>query len=126
MKISTAAICAIMLFAGAHGSVNAKAPKADNTAQNRGATERNAVTAEKQKSDKDQITVLSEIRRYIVGDPGLSMDAKNVKILYSKGLVTLRGPVDSVDEKATVERLTKQCNAVGHVKNLLTVANKPH
>lgn len=126
MKLSTPLICAIMLFAGANASVNAEAPKADNTAQNRGATEKNAVTAEKQKSDKDQVTVLAEIRRYIVGEPGLSMDAKNVKILYSKGLVTLRGPVDSADEKATVERLTKQCDAVGHVKNLLTVANKPH
>ena len=126
MKLSIAVIGAIILVAGANVSVKAEGPKADNTAQNRGATEKNAVTAEKQKSDKDQVTVLAEIRRNIVGAAGLSMDAKNVKILYSKGLVTIRGPVDSVDEKATVERLVKQCDAVGHVKNLLTIANKPH
>ena len=69
-------------------SVLAQAPKADNTAQNKGATKKNAVTAEKQRSDKDQITVLAEIRRKLVAEPGLSMDAKNAKILYSHGLVT--------------------------------------
>ncbi len=126
MKLSRAIIGAVILLSGATVSAQAEGPKADNTAQNRGATEKNAVTAEKQKSNKDQVNVLAEIRRNIVNAPGLSMDAKNVKILYSKGLVTIRGPVDSADEKATVEDLVKKCDAVGHVKNLLTIANKPH
>jgi osmotically-inducible protein OsmY len=125
MKVKTALLCAYLLVSGTN-VVLAAGPKADNTAQNKGATEKNAVTAEKQKSGKDQVTVLAEIRKSIVAESGLSMDAKNVKILYSKGHVTLRGPVDSADEKATVERLAKQCDAVSSVKNLLTVANKPH
>ena len=119
--------CAVVLTSLSSGfGALAKAPKADNTAQNRGATQKNAVTAEKQKSDKDQITVLAEIRRKLVAEPGLSVDAKNVKILYSHGLLTIRGPVDSAEEKSKVEEVVKACNAVGSVKNLLTVAPKSH
>ncbi|MDR3615077.1 MAG: BON domain-containing protein [Candidatus Obscuribacterales bacterium] len=102
----------------------AAAPKADNSAQNKGATEKNAVTAEKQKSPKDQVTVLAEIRKNIVDDSTLSMNAKNVKILYAKGIVTLRGPVESDAEKTAIEADVKKCDAVGSIKNLLTVALK--
>jgi hyperosmotically inducible protein len=102
----------------------AEGPKADNSAQNKGATKKNAVTAEKQKSPKDQVTVLTEIRKNIVDDSTLSMNAKNVKILYSKGIVTLRGPVDSDAEKTAIEADVKKCDAVGSIKNLMTVAPK--
>jgi len=126
MRIITAGCCFFLLLNVAPFVSAQEAPKADNTAQNKGATEKNAVTSEKQKSHKDQVTVLAEIRRSIVAEKGLSMDAKNIKILYSKGLVTLRGPVDSEEEKTTVENLVKRCDAVGSVKNLLTVSAKPH
>jgi len=119
-----ATIAAIIALVALNNAAVASGPKADNSAQNRGATEKNAVTAEKQKSPKDQVTVLAEIRKNIVNDSSLSMNAKNVKILYAKGLVTLRGPVDSDEEKAAVEAAVKKCDAVGSVKNLLTVAKK--
>jgi osmotically-inducible protein OsmY len=100
--------------------------KADNTAQNRGALQKNAVTAEKQGNLQSEVDVLAGVRKCIMADKELSMDAKNAKILYSKGRVTLRGPVDSAEERAKVEELAKSCSGVSTVKNLLTVAAKPH
>jgi hyperosmotically inducible protein len=103
-----------------------EAPKADNSAQNNGAARTDAVMAEKQGNGKSQVAVLAEVRKSIVAEKGLSMDAKNVKILYSKGLVTLRGPVDSEEEKSKVEELARTSSGVSSVKNLLTVAPKAH
>ncbi|HEY9679289.1 MAG TPA: BON domain-containing protein [Drouetiella sp.] len=102
----------------------AKAPDADNTAQNKNSTRKEAVTAEKQDNKKSDVESLAAIRKAIVAKDGLSMNAKNVKILYSKGVCTLRGPVDSADEKNTVESVVKSCDCVTSVKNLLTVTAK--
>ena len=102
------------------------AVKADNTAQNNGSMRKDAVTAEKQGNSKSDVIVLAEVRKSVEAEKELSTDAKNVKILYSKGLVTLRGPVDSDAEKAKIEELAKACSGVTSVKNLLTVAKKPH
>jgi hyperosmotically inducible protein len=119
-----ATFAAMVSLIALNNAAFADGPKADNSAQNKGATEKNAVTAEKQKSPKDQVNVLAEIRKSIVNDSELSMNAKNVKILYSRGIVTLRGPVDSDAEKAAIEADVKKCDAVGSIKNLLTVAPK--
>jgi osmotically-inducible protein OsmY len=102
------------------------APKADNTAQNKGSTMKTAVTAEKQGNKKDQVKILAEVRKSIVDEKGLSMDAKNIKILFSNGVVTLRGPVDSDAEVTKVVDLAKACGGVSSVVNKLTVAPKKH
>lgn len=102
-----------------------EAPKADNTAQNKGATQEEAVTADKQSNKKNDVESLAAVRKAVM-DSDLSMDAKNCKILFSKGVVTLRGAVDSEEEKAKVESIAKGCSCVTSVKNLLTIAKKPH
>jgi len=80
-----------MLQSAGFASLANQPPKADNTAQNYGALEKGAVTAEKQKNSKEEVEVLSSIRRSIMKDKGLSMDAKNVKLVYSdNGLIILR------------------------------------
>jgi hyperosmotically inducible protein len=120
-----AVMMACLVSLGAGLSVQAKdAPKADDTAQNKGATEKDAVTADKQKNGKDDVKSLAAIRKTIIDDKDLSSNAKNVKILFSNGCATLRGPVESDAEKARVEELTKSCSCVTSVKNLLTVAPK--
>lgn len=102
-------------------------PKADNSAQNYGSLDKGAVTAEKQHNSNMEVSVLANVRRMIMAEKGLSMDAKNVKILYAKdGMVTLRGPVDSDMEKTTVEKLAQECPGVIGIKNELTVAHKRH
>lgn len=44
-----------------------------------------------------------DIRRSIVQDKSLSTYAHNVKIISQNGMVTLKGPVRSEEEKAAVE-----------------------
>jgi hyperosmotically inducible periplasmic protein len=80
-----------------------------------------AVTAEKQDNKKSDVEALAQIRKTIVDDNSLSMNAKNAKILFKNGLVTLKGPVDSEAEKSRVEELAKSCSSVSSVKNLLTI-----
>ena len=102
-------------------------PKADNTAQNYGAMDKGAVTAEKQHNSKQKVSVLASVRRAIMKEKGLSSDAKNVKLVYSdNGLIILRGAVDSDDEKIRVGELAKGNPGVNCIQNELTVAPKPH
>jgi hyperosmotically inducible periplasmic protein len=119
------AVLAGLLLTLSTGIALAKdAPKADNSAQNKGSTRSDSVTADKQGNRKSDVEALAEVRKTIVGTDGLSMDAKNAKILFSKGRVTLKGPVTSEDEKAKLEELAKGCAGVTSVKNMLTIARK--
>ena len=125
-RIATICACLLVSLSSSSIAIAADPPKADNTAQNQGAADKDAVTAEKQGNKKSDVKMLAEVRKAIEADSTLSMDAKNVKILYSKGCVTLRGPVDSDDEKAKVEGIVKGCAGVTSVKDLITVAPKKH
>jgi len=126
-KVVSLAACLLLSLSFSSLAVSAKEPpKADNSAQNKGSARKDAITAEKQGNSKDEITVLAAVRKSIVAEKGLSMDAKNVKILFSYGIVTLKGPVDSEAEKSKVEALARGCAGVNSVKNLITVAEKAH
>jgi hyperosmotically inducible periplasmic protein len=127
MRTIAAGSCLLVLLNFGSVALAKDAPKADDTAQNYGATRSDAVTAEKQGNSKKQVTVLAHIRKAIMAEKGLSMDAKNVKIVYSKnGQVILRGPVDSEEEKEKVGELAKGCDGVSSITNELSVAAKPH
>ena len=54
-------------------------------------------------------------------DKALSVNAHNVKIMTSSGVVTLRGPVKSDAEKQSIESKAKQVAGVTSVNNLLEV-----
>jgi len=101
-------------------------PKADNSAQNRGALRSDAVTAQKQDNKKHDLKVLASVRKTIMRQKGLSMYAKNIKILSQNGIITLAGPVKSDDEKAKVCALAKTCGGVMSVVDELTVAPTSH
>jgi len=53
------------------------------------------------------------------------VNAHNVKIMTSNGVVTLRGPVKSEDEKKSIEAKAKQVAGVTRVENLLEVEKNP-
>ena len=123
--LASAGVCALLLISV--NTAQAKVVKADNTKQNRGALEENAVVADKQGNGKEQIKILANIRRVIMKQKDLSMDAKNIKILVSdSNFAVLRGPVDSDAEKERVEALVKRCVGVKGIKTELSVAAKPH
>ncbi len=81
-----------------------------------------ALTPEDQiESDDGDRTITAEIRRAVVGDDSLSLNARNVKIITLNRVVTLRGPVESEAEKTTIDKLARQAAGVKQVQNQLEI-----
>jgi hyperosmotically inducible protein len=57
-------------------------------------------------------------------DKSLSAYAHNVKVISQKGMVTLRGPVRSDEEKSTVEAKAAEIAGKDNVTNQLEVKSK--
>lgn len=78
------------------------AVKPDNTKINQ--RDRNAaeMTADKQGSLKSDREISRQIRRALVKNKSLSSYAHNVKVITKDGLVTLKGPVKSEQERQAV------------------------
>ncbi len=83
--------------------------QADNTAKN--VRDRNGLnpTAQDQSNQKPFVKTTARLRREIMRTRGLSIDAQNVKIINQNGRVVLRGPVDSDQEKTTIDVLARKC-----------------
>jgi hyperosmotically inducible periplasmic protein len=94
---------------------------ADNTARN--ADNIQALPA--QAENEADITISAAIRKAVVDDSALSLNAHNVKITTANGVVTLQGPVKSDREKQSIESKAKQVAGVKNVNNLLEVEKNP-
>ena len=79
------------------------APAADNTATNQRDRKDSEPTADQQKNGKSDLQLTAEIRRSVMADKALSINAHNVKIIADNGKVTLKGPVENAKEKQIVE-----------------------
>ena len=97
---------------------------ADNTAKNVRDRGDKTLTPPDQGGAAADRELTAEIRRTIVGDDSLSMNAHNVKIVTVDGVVTLRGPVKSADEKAMVASKAQAAKGVKRVDNQLEVEAK--
>jgi len=56
-----------------------------------------------------------------MADGSLSFTAKNVKIITQNGKVTLRGPVNSQEERNAIEAAARKIAGSGQVDNQLEV-----
>ena len=128
MKALTNVLC-LMCFMGATTGLNAQdrstsptAPAPDNTGVNKRDAQHDTTTPMDQPNDKADLKVAADARSAIVKDKSLSTKAHNVKLIASGGTVTLRGPVASADEKATVETLVAAVPGVTRVDNQLDIA----
>ncbi len=74
----------------------------DNTRLNKRDRDPDELTADQQKMNQLDTQITAHIRRELVSDAGLSMYAKNIKIITRDGQVTLKGPVKTVAEKNLV------------------------
>ncbi len=111
----------------ATGSMPADSATTDpaNTRVNkRDAQDNAAPTADNQSNQQPDIRTAADVRKAIVDDKSLSIQAHNVKVLASSGVVTLRGPVKSVDERNRIEQLAKNVHGVTAVKNELESETK--
>jgi osmotically-inducible protein OsmY len=102
MKIQ-GVILAIILGAASLGAQNTDpGVKPDNTKVNKQNRDSNQPTADQQKNNATDLELTKNIRRSIMDDKSLSMDAHNVKVISQNGTVTLKGPVKSDAEKSAI------------------------
>jgi hyperosmotically inducible periplasmic protein len=95
---------------------------ADDTGRNIRDRDENAKTADQQSNSKADLEITRKIRRALVEDKSLSTSAHNVKIVTVDRVVTLRGPVVSAKEKASVAAKAEKVAGVSKVENQLEVA----
>ena len=93
------------------GPSTARGRAQDNSAQNERDRSGGASIPFEQNNSASDVDLIAGIRRAIVEDRELSLDAKNVKIVVEDGNVTLRGPVESAAEKARVESIARRAGA---------------
>jgi len=96
-------------------------PKPDNTKVNQRDRSANQPTADQQKNNVSDRDLTKQIRRSIVKDKSLSTYGHNVKVISQNGMVTLRGPVHSEDEKRAIENHAAEVAGRDHVKNEIEV-----
>ena len=99
-------------------------PRADNTGINARDKSGATPTPQKQTNNEADRKLLASVRRAVVDDKTLSKSAHNVKIVTKDGVVTLRGPVTSEDEKDRVAKLAQQVAGVTSVENQLDVKTR--
>jgi hyperosmotically inducible periplasmic protein len=86
----------------------------DNTGRNARDREGENVTPFDQSNDEEDTRITREIRQSITEDD-LSFNADNVKVVTTDRVVTLRGPVDSNEEKLAIEGKAKAVAGVARV-----------
>lgn len=93
----------------------------DNTRNNVRDRDAMAKTPFDQLENETDRTITQKIRQAIMADGALSMNAKNIKIITINGVVTLRGPVASSQEKDMIARKVKAVQGITQVDNQLEV-----
>ncbi len=98
-------------------------PAPDNTKTNDRDRNPAQATADQQKENRPDRDITRDIRRSIMQDKSLSTYAHNVKIISQNGMVTLKGPVQSEEEKSAIE--AKAAEIVGQDKVTSQLEIKP-
>jgi osmotically-inducible protein OsmY len=97
-------------------------PAPDNTKTNQGDASKNAKTADQQKMNPADRETTKKVRSALMDDKSLSTYAHNIKIITTDGMVTLKGPVRSEEEKSAIEAKARQIAGDSNVTSNLTVA----
>ena len=92
----------------------------DNTKVNKRDRDDKTLTPPDQSNSYSDRSITKALRKAVV-NAELSMNAKNIKIITRKGLVTLRGPVASKEEVDKIVELGKATPGVKSINNKLEV-----
>ena len=95
---------------------------ADDTGVNQRDRAPGAVTPMDQSNTDRDLEVTRQIRQGITSDDSLSTEARNVKIVTDGGVVVLRGPVETAQEKAAIVAIATRTPGVTRVDDQLEVA----
>jgi hyperosmotically inducible protein len=131
MKHTAKAVSQMLLFALTLTTVSfaaraqdSTAPAADNTKVNQRDKNKTEPTADQQKENRPDRELARQIRQSIIQDKSLSSYAHNVKIIAQNGMVTLKGPVRSDEEKTAVEAKAAEIAGADKVTSQLEVKPK--
>lgn len=108
--------------AGEAASPAAAHRSADDTGRNVRDGDGETLTADKQSNDGRDVELTRQVRQAIVKNGKLSTNAHNVKIITNDGVVTLRGPVASAEEKRIVAKMAEKIDGVDKVDDQLEIA----
>ena len=102
---------------------NAHPIQPDNSAINERDRPDGSKTADRQASTgkKHDVELVRMIRQDLTNDYSLSTYGKNVKILSQDGVITLRGPVRTREEKLQIGSTAKKTAGVNRVNNQLQI-----
>jgi hyperosmotically inducible periplasmic protein len=98
---------------------------ADDTGRNVRDRDDRTLTPMDQGDSAQDRTITQEIRKAVTERDELSTNAKNIKIITVDGVVTLRGPVKSQEEKTTIVSIAKKAPGAKRVEDQLEVERRP-
>jgi len=113
---------------GANTGTSSNQTSGETAADNTGVNKRDRHTAAKtpidQNENKADVDRTADIRKRVLNHENMSINARNVKIITADGKVTLRGPVDSQEEKDIIEGIAQEVAGKENVDNQIEVAAK--
>lgn len=122
-------IAAVIALAGCEETQSApdntlvdRKPAADNTKLNERDRALPTLTPFDQAENAVDRGITQQVRQDVVKDEALSMTAKNIKIITIDGVVTLRGPVKTEQERQAVAAIAQRVSGVKRVDNQLEIA----
>ena len=93
----------------------------DNSAVNERDRDPNAKTPIDQNENQRDVNITADIRKQVLAQDNMSINARNVKIITADGKVTLRGPVNSQEEKNVIDGIAKNVAGKDNVDNQIEV-----
>jgi hyperosmotically inducible protein len=102
-------------------AISDAAATADNTARNIRDRDNRTLTPLDQGASKADVATTAQIRKEILAGKNMSVNAKNVKIITNEGRVTLRGPVNTAEEKRLIGDIAIRITRQENVDNQLEV-----
>lgn len=118
------ALAGLLLGGAALANAQDPTPAPDNTKVNQRDVKASEPTADQQHNDRSDLQITQQIRKSITADKSLSTYAHNVKVIAQDGKVTLKGPVRSSAEKASIEAKAVAIVGEPNVTSELAVARK--
>lgn len=97
------------------------APIAQQEPDSTNANKQGGATADQQKGTPADRELAQKIRNSIASDKSLSTYAHNVKVIVRDGMGTLKGPVQSEDEKKSIGTKAAEVAGADKAQNELTV-----
>jgi len=127
-SIRTVTLAALLagggILAGAQQTADQPSPQTDNTRMNQRDRNGNEPTADQQKMNPSDRDITQQIRKSIISDKSISTYGHNVKVITQNGMVTLKGPVRSEEEKKAIEDKAAQVAGADKVTSEIDVQPK--